>query len=158
MSLPFEAVNVVSPPVKPAARRFQITIKSIMIATAIVAVTIALSMAPVVAAIALMATHGILLCFAVIAAISGRGWIRPFAIIFGLYLIGLAIAMFGMHLPGPEAVAIVEAINLVVATIAGFCGAIFHSFLLKRNGYMPVPNIPFIRRWLVNEAPMEIKQ
>ena len=152
MSMPFESVNVVSPPVKPAARRFQISIKSIMIATAGVGIIVAGCLAPPVAAIALLTIHAALIACSIIAAISGRGWIRPFAMTFGLYLIGFAFFLVAMRLPGPEAVAIIEIVNLVVATAVGFLAAMFHGFLARRNGLIPVPNVPILRRWLVNDV------
>ena len=157
MSLPFEAANCVSPPVKPVTRRFQVSIKGIMIATAIIAAIIGLSIAPEIAAFGLMIFHVVAISFAIIAAISGRGWIRPFAIIFGLYLVGLAFAMFTMRVHGPEEFVILELINMSVAILAGICGALFHSYLLRRGGYVPVPNLPWIRKWLVNEPSVELK-
>lgn len=128
-----------------------------MIATAVVAVLIGLCMAPEIAAIGLMFFHVIAIGCAIIATISGRGWIRPFAIIVGLYLIGLAFALTTMHLNGPEEFAIIELINMAIATVTGMSGAVFHSYLLRRNGMVPVPNLPFVRKWLINESPVDVQ-
>ena len=150
-----DPIHFPTAPVKPRRFTFQISIKSLMITTAVVAVFIGMCLAPTIAAIVMALTHAALLGCSVIAAIRGRGWIRPFAIIFGLYLAGLMFFVLAEHFPGPEAFAIVETINIVIATVVGLCGAIFHSYLARRNGFIPVPNLPFLRNWLVNDPQQE---
>ena len=158
MSHSGESIYYPTAPVKPHRRALQISIRTLLIATAIVAAIIGLSLAPPIAAVLLAVTHATLLGCALIAAISGRGWIRPFAIIFAIYLSGLAFFAVATHLPGPGAFAIFEVVNFLIATVISTSGAVFHSYLVKRNGYLPAPNLPFLRKWLANETELEIAE
>ena len=152
MSQPFEAANPVSPPVKPNLRRFQVSIKTLIVATAMFAVILAFMMQPAIAAFTLMLAHAILVGLSIIASISGRGWIRPFAIVLGTYLIVLGFVQMNLPHSGPAEFAVVEIINLVLASICAFAGAAFQSFLARRDGFIPVPNLPFLKHWLVNKV------
>jgi hypothetical protein len=44
------------------------------------------------------------------------------------------------------------AIAMVVATcFSGIAAAAFHGALARRNGKLPIPNLPLLRNWLTND-------
>ena len=142
-------------PVKPAPRKLQFSIKSLLIGTTAIAVFIGLCMIPPAAAILLIALYALVITACIVTAFSGRGWIRPFAITGGLYMLTSLLLILNSHPPSAGAVAIVLLVNLIIAAGVGITSSIAHGFLAKRGGYVPVPNVPVLKNWLHNE-PIEI--
>ena len=152
-----EAAFKPTPPTKAAvARTFQFSIKTLLIATTVVAVFFAMAIFPPFAVITLLIAYTAIIFACIVTAFSGRGWIRPFAISSGMYLLVAALVLMNSHFPGPFAVFMLLLINLAIAIFIGLCAATTHSFLTRRGGMVPVPNIPFLRNWLHNE-PIDLK-
>ena len=147
-------------PVKPTPRTIQFSIKSLMIVTTVFAVIVGLCMFPPAAAIALVAFYTAVVTACIVASVAGRGWIRPFAILTGLYLMAAIFVLFNVNIHSPFEFMLLVLINLGIGGFIGMCGSIAHGFLARRGGIVPVPNIPLLRKWLHNEParePVEIK-
>lgn len=133
----------VGPEVNDPPKRFQFSLKSIMI-------LITLVCAASVPGSGFWDLYQDVLRACVPAALGvafwkGRGWIRPFAICSLIPLIPSAIE-FWSSLHGDLVFR-----GTVCTLLSGFSGAAVHRFLVKTDGLVPVPNWPFIRNWLTNE-------
>ena len=76
-----------------------------------------------------------------IAIWKGRGWVRAFAICAFVPHLSLIFDMF------ERADSLQSAFR---GALAGIAGATCHSYLERREGIAPVPNLPFIRNWFSN--------
>ncbi len=146
----------VHPPVKQLETKrpwFRFSVKSILILTALVALVMAMVVAPLLFAIGICVFHIVLSGVLLIGAIFGRGWVQAFAIASSVPHI-LAWFLFAIDGPGPgpEGLLIVGLIAQAITIGSGFAGASLHGILARRGGKMPIPNIPFIRNWFSNGA------
>lgn len=109
---------------------------------------------------AVVAVPGLLAVVAVFSAIlfsgvltitiwKGRGWAQAFAAGAVVPHVCALFAMFGATDP-IEAAFILLGIELM-AMGAGVGAASFHGYLVRRNGMLPVPNLPLIRNWFAND-------
>lgn len=137
-------------PVK-VTRKPQFSIRTLLIATTLASIGICFVLFPPIAAIALAIVYGAFVTACIVAAISGRGWIRPFAIVTALYLIVATFVLISSHIPGPVAFLILMGLNLVIGCTLGICAAVIQGFFARRGGVVPIPNVPFLRDWLYNE-------
>ena len=139
-------------PIKPHsnAKRWQFSVRSMLIGMTLAATILAMIVAPVLGFFVLM---GIGFCAAVFLTCSifyGRGWIRPFAI---TGIIPLLILPFTLaSAPGsPEEFCVITLVFYAISIFTGLSGAAAHGFLKRRSGIVPVPNIPIIRNLLSND-------
>ena len=151
MSQTFEGINTSPVPQKPVVKRWQVSIKTMLLATAMIALLVGMLTIPELAAVSLFCVHVILVACCIVAAVSGRGWIRPFSILCGIYLIGAMFFLLGVNRIRPGEMAFSELVNLGIAMIVGTSGSVAHSYLVRRGGYVPVPNLPLLRDWMVND-------
>ncbi len=137
------------PPVK-SVRYWQVRVRSLVKFAVVCCAMIAMIAFPPLALISLMLATTAMGIFCVTASFYGRGWIRPFSVLTSVcLLLGVPILISGpIHGPGEACVAML--VLLVIAPSVGLVGAATHGFLGKRFGIVPVPNIPFLRRWLIN--------
>ena len=140
------------PPVKVQPRRFHfyIGLKSFIALTAVFCGFFAFLFLPQLAAIIFSAIHLAVALFCLIAMIAGRGWIRPFSIFTAISLVAGFFLIVTGPIHSPEVACVALNINLIVACVIGFTGAIFCGFFQRRSGVMPKPNVPYLRDWLVN--------
>ena len=133
--------------------KIQFSIKTLLIATTVIAILLGLAMVPnvvaIVAAAAIIFLYPACITACVTAAISGRGWVRPFSIAAGIYLIVAGFILMSTNGP-PIAWLVFSFINLAISFCIGLCTAIVHGFLAKRKGIIPVPNVWLLRNWLHN--------
>jgi hypothetical protein len=145
-----EIPNVAMPPVKLRRSVWQFSMRSMLIVVTGFALICAMIAFPPLAVVALVMTQIAVSIFTITAVIFGRGWIRAFAIIASIsMLIGLGVMMTA-PLHHPLEVFVIGSIQLFLSCFIGFCGAAAHGYLKRRSGYVPVPNVPFLRDWLVN--------
>jgi O-antigen/teichoic acid export membrane protein len=146
-------INVTNarPPVK-SVRYSHLRVRSLVKFAVVCCAIIAMIAFPMIAFIGLMVATAAVGIFCVTASFYGRGWIRPFSILTSVcLLLGVPIVISGpIHGPGEACVAML--VLLVVAASVGIVGAATHGFLGRRFGIVPVPNIPFLRHWLINPA------
>ncbi len=122
-------------------RWFQFNLKTMMIAVTLVCIfcvggmdlfnTAYISIVPTALAIAIW---------------NGRGWIRPFAVCAIVPHVPIA---WDFIVPGyyDDGVLVI----LFAGLLAGITGAALHCYLQKANGFVPVPNVPYLRDWFSND-------
>ncbi len=79
----------------------------------------------------------------------GRGWIRAFSV--GAILPHLGGYLIAFNVSGPWEFVIVVFVLTLVTGLAGTGSAALHGFLARRQGMVPVPNLPLIRDWFTND-------
>lgn len=133
----------------PVTTGSQFSLRSLMIGITVFCVLCALVAIPPILAL-LTASVGVALAGMLALTVwKGRGWCQAFAVgAIAPHVAGI-FAMFNTS--GPiEATFLFLAVELV-ACIAGVGSAAYHGFLIRRQGKLPVPNLPFIRKWFTNE-------
>ncbi len=151
-------INVTNavPPLK-VARRWQISVRSLLIFVTACCVVIAMFAFPPLAIISLLLALSGLTIFCLTASIYGRGWIRPFAVLTVAAISIGTLLILNTHVHGPGEFFVALLIMLVVAPSIGILAAATHGFLLRRIGIVPVPNVPFLRNWLSNPDAIQEK-
>lgn len=134
-------------------RRWQFSVKSMLILMSICCAFFACVAFPPFAIIGLMVFGVSLFICCVVAAFYSRGWIRPFGILCGTSLVLTFMLLIASNPPGPLEVAVVLLLSLFASVAIGFFGAAVHGYLKKRVGIVPIPNIPILRRCLYNPEP-----
>jgi hypothetical protein len=143
-------------PVKPSEQRhsrwWQFNLKTMLITVTAIAVFFGFVVAPGIPAIILTAGYVVSTIGLVIAAFYGKGWIRPYSICGLVPMAGFALmTLVDFPFRGPEQLVIGLIILFVITNLVGLTGAVTHGFLSRRSGFVPVPNIPFLRDWLSND-------
>lgn len=133
------------PPVKVRSRFAQFSVKALLILLSVCCVLMAMAVLPPLAVIVLSLSSLATAVFCVTAAIFGRGWIRPFAILAGISLIIGFVMIVAAPFHHPAEVAIAMGVNLLMASFVGFSASLTHGFLKRRGGVVPIPNVPFVR-------------
>jgi hypothetical protein len=143
---------IVFPPTKPdhswIMRR--ISVKTILLVLAAVVLIVGTIATPVILAGLLCLCWPICAIAMLTAAISGRGWIRPFAIAALVPQIWFALALAAWPVHGLAETVVFLLIMYAISVIVGLVASITSCYLDRRSGLVPVPNIPFIRKWLNN--------
>ena len=85
----------------------------------------------------------------VITIWKGRGWAQAFGVGACVPHVASIFAMFGANDP-VEAAIVFFAVELM-ACGAGIGAAGFHGYLARRDGVLPVPRLPLIRKWFSND-------
>lgn len=145
-----EIPNVAMPPVKTRRATWQFSIRSMFVVVSGFALVCAMIAFPPVAVVALILTQIAVSIFTITAAIFGRGWIRAFAIITTLSMLAGFGFMLAAPIHHPLEMFVIGSIQLFLSCFIGFCGAATHGYLKRRSGIVPVPNVPFVRDWLMN--------
>jgi hypothetical protein len=140
------------PPVKARSFPWQFNIKAILATTTACCLLLAMATVPPLLAIVLTLFHLAAAIAMVTAAIYGRGWIRPFSILAGISLaIGFLMILAEPMPAGAAGIALL--FNLAISMAVGLCGAVFQGYLVRRGGFIPIPNLPLLRDTLVNPRP-----
>ena len=153
-----ETVNVAEAvaPVKIARRTWQFSVRGLMILMTLCCAVLAMIVCPPIFVIAAMLASIGLAIFCAVAVFYGRGWIRPFALLCGTSLLIFFLAMWNTHIGGPEDACFFLAFQFFGSVFIGICGAAAHGFLKQRSGVVPIPNVPYLNKFLHN--PEETKQ
>ena len=136
-------------------RRWQFSVKHFLVLTTICCVFVAMLAFPPFFVIAGIMLEIALFVFCLVAAIWGRGWIRPFSIFTAIPLAFSAFILGNAPFHHPAEVAVFLGVQLVASIIIGLSGAVSYGYLKRRSGLVPVPNVPFLRKWLFNPDPVE---
>ena len=141
----------VQEPVTPVkqSRPWQFSIKALLVFMTACSVLFAMMLLPALALLTTLVSLLAMMIFCLTATIYGRGWIRPFAIGCGATLLLGFYWVYGAPFSQGEAI-IYGLIQILTSVVAGFFGAASHGCLKRRMGVIPIPNIPFVRKWLVN--------
>ena len=143
-------VTFIDQPVPPRKMAVQFSIKTILLVTAIVAAILAALVAPPVMLFALVISFVALTVVLATATICARGWFRAFAIGAAVPNVVTYIVFLG-GVQSPQQAIVALAVSLIASAGFGVLAAFTHGYLCKRNGKLPIPNIPLVKKWLTNE-------
>ena len=135
---------------KPRGWSFQISIRGLMILTALIGLIAGAIAVPPVFAVLSVVAFLLISPFLLTLAIFGRGWIRPFAI-GGLVPHVVTYLLCYAAMRSPESVLVTFAISIGATIAFGLVTACGYGWLRRSGGLVEIPNIPFIRNWLTNE-------
>lgn len=133
-------------------KRWQLSLRSLFIGTAIVATFIAAFSFPPLAVIAILIVEFAAFTFCLTATVYGRGWIRPFAVLTAIVMFLGYFVVASAHLMTPSAAVLALALHFIISVVSGLFGAAFHGYLMRTGGFVPIPDIPFVKDYLVNET------
>ncbi len=137
-------------PAPPRKLTFQFSIRSILIATAFIALILGAIAAPELIVIPFVVSFVAFTAILVTAAISARGWFRAFAI--GALVPNVVTYLALIDGPNRAANIVVGMLfSMLLSTAIGFVASLTHGFLRRRDGKVGIPNIPWIRNWLTNQ-------
>ncbi|QEG23747.1 hypothetical protein [Mariniblastus fucicola] len=148
MSQTIDVADAVAPVKK--SRSWQFSLRGLLILTTICCVATTMIAIPPLLIIAEVVVLLALAIFTTIASFYGRGWIRPFSILCIGTLLLLTLSFFNMNIRHPGEAAVFFLIQFFASVAVGLCGAATHGFLKQRFGVVPIPNIPFLKRFLFN--------
>ena len=141
-------VSNAAAPVK-EVQRWQFSTRALLVLMTVCCAIMTVVVVPPIGIIVLSLVAIALAMFCPVAAIYGRGWIRPFSIATGVSLIFSFFISLEASPDGAELL-IVLFMLLVGSIFIGMCSAAMHGFLKRRLGVVPIPNVPFLRDWLWN--------
>ena len=129
-------------------RYMQFGLRSLMILMTACCIVLATLTVPPMMALAIaalfMAVSGVL----VITIWRGRGWVRPFA---AGAIVPHLFTLFLLRARNPAEALILFLAAELVAVFSGTVAAAYCGYLAKRDGYLPVPDVPYVRDWLSND-------
>lgn len=131
---------------------WQLSLRSLFIGTSVVAVLLAAFQFPPLAVLLIVLIELFAFAAALVCAIYGRGWIRPFAILASLAMFLGYFLMASTNLQSPAVAAFFMMVHLVASAVVGLLGAVLHGYLLRHSGFVPVPNLPVLKDYLVNDV------
>ena len=127
----------------------QFSLRALMIGVTIFSVLLALTMVPPLLAMAVGAMYIGLTGVLAIAIWQGRGWIRAFSVGAMLpHLSGYPLALASRR---PTELILMAVVIVAVSCLSGIFAAAFHGALARRNGTLPIPNLPLLRNWFTND-------
>jgi len=129
---------------------FRFSIRSLMIATALVALLMAAVVAPAVLAVVTGVIVIAMTAIVVTTVYIGRGWIQAFAI-GSLVPNVLSYLVLFEGFRSPQALMVFAMVSLLASFVIGCLAALTHGYLKRRGGRVRVPNLPLVRDWLTNQ-------
>ena len=135
---------------KPRNPGYQVSLRTLMVFTSIVAFITGAIVVPEVFGIIAVGLFLLMTPTLLLFAIFGRGWIRPFAI-GGLIPHVVTYILAPEFMRSPEEALIAFAFSVGATVVVGLATACGHGWLRKSGGFISVPNLPFLRKWLTNE-------
>ena len=131
--------------------RTQFNLRSLMLGVSVVCVICAFIAVPPLLALVSGVIYAVLTGVLAITIWKGRGWAQAFSV--GAILPHAASVVVALNSHGAVEFVLAWLALELLACVAGIGSAAYHGFLARRQGTLPVPDLPFIRDWFSNEGP-----
>jgi hypothetical protein len=134
----------------------QFSLLALMAGVTVFCVVCALIVIPPLLALACVVIYVLLTGVLAISLWYGRGWLRAFAV--GATLPHISGYLMALSSPHPWGWVFLFIVFVIVSCVAGTASAVLHGYLVRRNGRLPIPDVPLIRNWFSNDDPRETGQ